>query len=116
VPIISYFLVIGASLVGFLFLIDANLKTGPSPIRTSQVSGMPAPFKAPPRILEAPVPAYSVPNFKPKVVKVQPTQAFAKVLERPQKRRVRIVVRVTEPRARIAQYTDTNPFQTNPSQ
>ena len=47
-PVLSYFLVAGASLVGLLFWVSNRLDPNSVPIKTSQTVGLPAPFKAPP--------------------------------------------------------------------
>jgi hypothetical protein len=45
-PILTYFLVVGALLFGGLLLISSHLESKPLPV--SQRIGVPAPFKAPP--------------------------------------------------------------------
>jgi hypothetical protein len=47
-PVLSYFLVAGTSLIGLLFWASNRLDPNSVPIKTSQTVGLPAPFKAPP--------------------------------------------------------------------
>jgi hypothetical protein len=45
-PILVYFLVVGAMLFGGLVLVSSQLES--NPVAVSQMVGVPAPFKAPP--------------------------------------------------------------------
>jgi len=56
-PILSYFTVAGAALVALLFWVSNGLDPNSSPIKTSQVVGVPEPFKAQPE-----QPRYKVDN------------------------------------------------------
>jgi len=47
-PILSYFMVAGTALVGLLFWVTSGLDPNSSAIRTSQIIGVPEPFKAQP--------------------------------------------------------------------
>jgi hypothetical protein len=99
VPIISYFLVVGASLLGLLFWIDANYAAGLSPIKTTQTAGLPQPYKSPTRVVEVlPVPVVSEAKIEAKIDAAKPT----KIAHR-QKPRIKIV-RNPEPTEQVAQY------------
>ena len=75
-PILSYFIVAGTALVALLFWVSNGLDPNNSPIKTSQIVGVPEPFKAQPE-----QPQYKVDNVnfaaEPPVVK--PTQASAPI-------------------------------------
>jgi len=47
-PILSYFIVAGTVLVALLFWVSNGLDPNSSPIKTSQIVGVPEPFKAQP--------------------------------------------------------------------
>jgi hypothetical protein len=49
-PIFSYFAVAGTVLLGLLLWVSNEIEPGPPPIATSQVVGLPKPFKAPPDV------------------------------------------------------------------
>ena len=86
-PILSYFIVAGTTLFALLFWLSNGLDPNSSPIRTSQIVGVPEPFKAQPE-----EPRYKVDNVnfaaeqEPPVVK--PAQGAAskqKATKRPSK-------------------------------
>lgn len=52
-PILSYFLFVGTALVGLLFLVSAEIEPNSSPLKVSQMVGVPAPFKALPEELHS---------------------------------------------------------------
>src|SRR5215475_2413505 len=56
-PILSYFIVAGTTLFALLFWLSNGLDPNSSPIRTSQIVGVPEPFKAQPE-----EPRYKVDN------------------------------------------------------
>jgi hypothetical protein len=47
-PLLSYFFVVGSALLGLLLLLDNGTQPSAPPVRTSQVVGVPEPFKAAP--------------------------------------------------------------------
>ena len=47
-PILSYFVVVGAALFAVLVLASSQVEPNISAIQVSQMVGLPAPFKAPP--------------------------------------------------------------------
>lgn len=59
-PIRSYFLFVGTALVGLLFLASTEIELNNSPLKVSQMIGVPAPFKALP---EAPRSTMNAANF-----------------------------------------------------
>ena len=44
-PLLHYFVVVGSVLVGLLFWISNEIEPNSSPLKTSQVVGVPRPFK-----------------------------------------------------------------------
>ena len=44
-PLLHYFVVVGSVLVGLLFWISNEIEPNSSPLKTSQVIGVPRPFK-----------------------------------------------------------------------
>jgi hypothetical protein len=88
-PIFSYFIVMGTVLVGLLFWVSNELDPNSAPLKTSQVLGLPRPFKAtrsePMRDLTAanfaaPIPPASAPNMTSQaVLAAQPSEALAEV-------------------------------------
>jgi len=98
VPIIPYFLVVGTSLLGVLVWIDANYKTGPSPITTTQVVGLPQPYKPPRRVVEMSASVISEAKVEPKIDAAKATKVAHK-----KKPHIK-VVRSPQPREEVAQY------------
>jgi len=47
-PIFSYFIVVGTALVGLMIWVGNETEPSGSPVKTSQIVGLPKPFKAPP--------------------------------------------------------------------
>jgi hypothetical protein len=47
-PILKYFGFVGAALVALLFVANATLEKGPSPVQTSSLYGLPKPWKPDP--------------------------------------------------------------------
>jgi hypothetical protein len=47
-PLLSYFTAVGAVLVGLLFWVSSEIEPESLSLKTSQIVGLPKPFKAPP--------------------------------------------------------------------
>jgi hypothetical protein len=86
-PIFSYFIVMGTVLVGLLFWVSNEIDPNSVPLKTSQVVGVPRPFKAtrPEPILTAvnfaaATTTASAPDMTSRaVLAAQPSEALAKV-------------------------------------
>jgi hypothetical protein len=88
-PLLHYFVVVGSVLVGLLFWISNEIEPNSSPLKTSQVVGVPRPFKATrPELMPdltavnfaaATTPASAPDMTSQAVLAAQPSEALAKV-------------------------------------
>ena len=76
-PIFSYFIVMGTVLVGLLFWVSNEIDPNSVPLKTSQVVGVPRPFKA---TRPEPMRDLTAVNFAVAITTAaQPSEALAKV-------------------------------------
>ncbi len=76
VPIFSYFLIVGSVLTTLLFYATNVIGPAPLPFSVSQNTGLPAPFKAPLVVAEAPKPAIIATAVEPTLEVEKPLKAI----------------------------------------
>ena len=90
-PILSYFAVVGSVLMAFLFVADATMEKGSSPVPVSSFHGLPKPWKPDPTktlaIAPAPEPDMSSAAVMAAAPKVEPAATQARA-EAPKKKKV----------------------------
>lgn len=95
-PLLRYFMVVGSVLVGLLFWVSNESEPNSSPIKTSQVVGVPRPFKATrpelmPDLTAANFAAATTPASAPDMtsqVEVDPAARTARAEAPPTKKRI----------------------------
>jgi hypothetical protein len=100
VPVFQYFLVVGSVLTSLIFYADRLMVPAPLPFSVSQINGLPAPYRAPVVVAEAPRPVIIATT-------AEHTAEIKKLSKAVPKHRSAQVVPQPGPQGRYAAYTPT---------